>query len=113
MFAQDPIVKITETVPPVVDHWVNAMQTDDVTFSCQVENLPVGLKVCIPNLFELLTVVQYYYAMRNIKYIDESITVHVSLHSDMLHVFFIDNIMTIQICLLMFSNGLNASFGAC
>lgn len=45
VFAQDPIVKITETVPPIVDKWVNAMQTDDVTFSCQVENLPVGLKV--------------------------------------------------------------------
>ncbi|KAI0235522.1 Neurotrimin [Lamellibrachia satsuma] len=45
VYAQDPIVKITETVPPIVDNWVNAMQTDDVTFSCQVEQLPVDLKV--------------------------------------------------------------------
>ena len=49
-------MKITETVPPIVDKWVNAMQTDDVTFSCQVENLPVGLKVCIPNVCVLFTV---------------------------------------------------------
>ena len=50
MYAQDPIVKITETVPPIVDNWVNAMQTDDVTFSCQVEQLPIDLKVCFSNL---------------------------------------------------------------
>ena len=46
VYAQDPIVTITETVPTRVNDIVDAMQTDDVTLSCQVENLPTGLKVC-------------------------------------------------------------------
>ena len=56
VYAQDPIVNITETVPTRVNNIVNAMQTDDVTLSCQVENLPTGLKVCYRhNYFCVLT----------------------------------------------------------
>lgn len=45
VYAQDPVVTITETVPPTIDNWVNAIETNDVTFSCQVDKLPVDLKV--------------------------------------------------------------------